>query len=33
MVECYAHLAPGQLVDAAKRLDSVFDGYDLATVI
>lgn len=32
MVERYAHLAPDHLAEAAKRLDRVFDGYDLATV-
>ena len=32
MVERYAHLAPEQLATAAARLDSVFAGYDLATV-
>lgn len=32
MVERYAHLAPEQLANAAARLDSVFAGYDLATV-
>ncbi len=32
MVERYAHLAPEQLTTAAARLDSVFAGYDLATV-
>ena len=32
MVERYAHLAPEQLANAAARLDSVFNGYDLATV-
>ena len=32
MVERYAHLAPDHLAKAAKRLDSVLDGYDLATV-
>lgn len=31
MVERYAHLAPDHLVTAAARLDSVFDGYDMAT--
>lgn len=31
MVERYAHLAPDHLANAASRLDSVFDGYDLAT--
>ena len=32
MVERYAHLAPDHLAAAAARLDSVFDGYDLATL-
>ena len=32
MVERYAHLAPEHLANAAARLDSVFNGYDLATV-
>ncbi len=32
MVERYAHLAPESLAFAAQRLDSVFYGYDLATV-
>lgn len=32
MVERYAHLAPDHLAKAAARLDSVFDGYDLATI-
>lgn len=32
MVERYAHLAPEHLAIAASRLDSVFVGYDLATV-
>lgn len=32
MVERYAHLAPDHLAMAAKRLDSTFVGYDLATV-
>lgn len=32
MVERYAHLAPDHLANAASRIDSVFDGYDLATV-
>ena len=32
MVERYAHLAPEQLAIAASRLDSVFNGYDSATV-
>ena len=32
MVERYAHLAPDHLATAAKRLDGVFDGYDLATL-
>jgi integrase len=31
MVERYAHLAPDHLAKAAGRLDSLFDGYDLAT--
>lgn len=31
MVERYAHLAPDHLAIAAKRLDSKFVGYDLAT--
>jgi integrase len=31
MVERYAHLAPDHLAKAAGRLDSMFDGYDLAT--
>lgn len=31
MVERYAHLAPDQLAEAASRLDSVFNGYVLAT--
>ena len=31
MVERYAHLAPDHLANAAARLDSVLDGYDLAT--
>jgi hypothetical protein len=31
MVERYAHLAPDHLAIAAGRLDSLFDGYDLAT--
>ena len=31
MVERYAHLAPDHLAKAADRLDSLFDGYDLAT--
>lgn len=31
MVERYAHLAPDHLATAAARLDSVFDGYDMAT--
>lgn len=32
MVERYAHLAPNQLAHAASRLNSMFAGYDLATV-
>lgn len=32
MVERYAHLAPEHLAIAAQRLDSTFEGYDLATV-
>lgn len=32
MVERYAHLAPDHLANTAARLDSVLDGYDLATV-
>ena len=32
MVERYAHLAPEHLANAAARLDSVFNGYILATV-
>ena len=32
MVERYAHLAPDQLAHAASRLNSMFVGYDLATV-
>jgi hypothetical protein len=32
MVERYAHLAPDQLAKAASRLDSLFGGYDLATL-
>ena len=32
MVERYAHLAPESLAIAAQRLDSKFEGYDLATV-
>jgi hypothetical protein len=32
MVERYAHLAPDHLANAAARLDSVLEGYDLATV-
>ena len=32
MVERYAHLAPEDLAIAAKRLDSKFDSYILATV-
>ena len=31
MVERYAHLAPDHLANAAARLDSVMDGYTLAT--
>ena len=31
MVERYAHLASDHLANAATRLDSVLDGYDLAT--
>jgi integrase len=31
MVERYAHLAPDHLAASAARLDSVMDGYDLAT--
>ena len=31
MVERYAHQSPDHLANAAARLDSVFDGYDLAT--
>jgi integrase len=31
MVERYAHLAPEHLAIAAERLDSKFEGYDLAT--
>jgi len=31
MVERYAHLAPDHLAIAAGRLDSKFEGYDLAT--
>jgi len=31
MVERYAHLAPDHLANAAARLDSVLEGYDLAT--
>src|SRR5437660_9068246 len=31
MVERYAHLAPDHLANAAKRLDSLFSGYVLAT--
>ncbi len=33
MVERYAHLAPDHLANAASRLDSVLNGYDLATLI
>jgi integrase len=33
MVERYAHLASDHLAKAAARLDSVLDGYDLATVV
>lgn len=32
MVERYAHVAPDDLVGAAKRLDSVLGGYDFATL-
>ena len=32
MVERYAHLAPDQLAHATSRLNSMFAGYDLATV-
>jgi integrase len=32
MVELYAHLAQDQLAHAASRLNSMFVGYDLATV-
>ena len=32
MVERYAHLAPEHLAIAARRLDSKFEGYDLATL-
>ncbi len=32
MVERYAHLAPDQLAHAASRLNSMFVGYDLATL-
>lgn len=32
MVERYAHLAPDHLANAAARLDSVLNGYDLATI-
>jgi integrase len=32
MVERYANLAPDQLAHAASRLNSMFAGYDLATV-
>lgn len=31
MVERYTHLAPDHLSNAVARLDSVFEGYDLAT--
>ena len=31
MVERYAHLAPDHLSNSAARLNSVFEGYDLAT--
>jgi hypothetical protein len=31
MVERYAHLASDHLAKAAARLDSVMDGYNLAT--
>ena len=31
MVERYAHLTPDHLASAAARLDSVMNGYDLAT--
>lgn len=31
MVERYSHLSPDHLSNTAARLDSVFDGYDLAT--
>jgi integrase len=31
MVERYAHLAPDHLAHAARRLDSLLGGYDLAT--
>jgi integrase len=31
MVDRYAHPAPDHLAKAAGRLDSLFDGYDLAT--
>jgi hypothetical protein len=32
MVERYAHLAPDQLAHAASRLNSMFVGYDSATL-
>lgn len=32
-VERYAHLAPDHLANTASRLDSMLDGYDLATVV
>ncbi len=32
MVERYAHLAPDYLAKAANRIDSLFGGYDLATL-
>jgi hypothetical protein len=32
MVERYADLAPDQLAHAASRLNSMFVGYDLATL-
>jgi integrase len=32
MVERYAHLASDHLTKAAGRLDSLLDGYDLATL-
>ena len=31
MVERYAHLAPDHLAKAATRIDSLLNGYDLAT--